>query len=128
MTTQATIESGRAQFALEAVQRIVASADADKKKQYKAYARKFPTLVLTNGLAAAVAFAKEKHGAWDNIYEDTAAWLVEKEFFAPPTTLEGYVCSLDSDSYRIATKEVLALFSWLRRFAGGLIEGEAPND
>lgn len=168
---QAVIESGRAEEALKAVKKVIADypydAGKDKaelteqerknmqiQKEYKSYARKFSPLVLTNGLAAAIAFANEKgrgndkgkdndkdndkgkdngkgkdndngSKAWSRIYTNISDWLIQNNYFEKPNDLLEYVCSLDSDNYRLVTGEVLALFGWLRRFAGGLIEGEA---
>jgi CRISPR-associated protein Cmr5 len=122
---QAVIESGRAEFALNRVKSMVKNPNDKTKKEYKSYAKRFPSLVLSNGLAATVAFALEKGGAWEDLYKDVSEWLIKNGYFASPTRLEEYVCSLNSDEYRAVTKEVLSLFEWLRRFASGLIEGEA---
>ncbi|MCL2410415.1 MAG: type III-B CRISPR module-associated protein Cmr5 [Treponema sp.] len=123
---QSIIESGRAEFALKAVKAV---KDMKNAKEYKSYARKFPSLILTNGLAAAIAFAIDKGGAYTLLYNNISDWLKERSFFSEETLEEGkllkYVCSLNSDEYRVAMNEVLALFEWLRRFASGLIEGEA---
>lgn len=134
MNKQAVIESGRAEFALHAVQNVVNSANERTKDDYKSYAKKFPSLVLANGLAAAIAFVCEKktgNEAWGSIYTNISEWLIEKKYFTSTVdksvTLEKYVCSLTSDEYRIVTNEVLLLFEWLRRFAAGMIEGEATN-
>ena len=125
---QAIIESGRAEFALDAVKEVIGSVDDKTKKEYKSYAKKLPSLVLTNGLAATVAFACEKGGAWDLLVKNISCWLVKKKFFADKDGLKEYLCSLYSDDYRIVTNEVLSLFEWVRRFASGMIEGEATND
>ena len=128
---QAVIENGRARFALEAVNHFVnvTAKDNDKtKKEYKSYARKFPALVMSNGLAATLAFAFEKGGAWSSLYDNLSDWLTGNGYFPKPEKHEDlmkFVCSCDSDKYRLVTGEVLALFKWLRRFASGLIEGEA---
>lgn len=121
---QAVIESGRAKFAFEAVISVKENGKISEKtkKEFKSYCRKFPSLVLTNGLAASIAFAKEKGKAYDYIYDTIANWLKKNK---SKTELLEYVCSLNSDEYQVVTKEVLALFEWLRRFASGLIEGEA---
>ena len=124
---QAVIEGGRAEFALNAVKKVVKSNNEQTRKEYKSYARKFPSLAPTNGLAAAAAFAFKKGGAWGLIYGNISDWLRYKCSFAEPTTLIEYVCSLDSDEYRVATNEALSFFVWLSRFASGLIEGE-PDD
>ena len=125
---QAVIESGRAEFALSAVKAVVKGEKDSVKKEYKSYARKFPALVQTNGLAAAIAYSLEKGGTHKLLCDNISEWLVKNGFYSMPTLLEEYVCALDSDSYRIVTNEVLSLFSWLRRFASGLIEGEADSN
>ncbi|MDR1482974.1 MAG: type III-B CRISPR module-associated protein Cmr5, partial [Synergistaceae bacterium] len=64
------IENGRAKFALEAVKGVRNSREIEEKtkKEYKAYCKKFAGLIMTNGLAAALAFAVEKKGAYLLIY------------------------------------------------------------
>ncbi|MDR1194021.1 MAG: type III-B CRISPR module-associated protein Cmr5 [Peptococcaceae bacterium] len=120
---QAVIESGRAEFALEAVKKVVDTENDQTRKEYRIYIKKFPLLALSNGLAAAVAFAQDKGGTWGIVYDNIANWLIKNGYFAKPTRLLDYVCSLDSDTYRVVTNETLALFGWLCRLAGGLIEG-----
>ena len=127
------IESGRAEFALKAVKDI---QDNNVAKNYKSYAKKFPALVLSNGLAAAVVFVFEKSKGESNekkayrlIYNHISGWLTEKNFFnGNEKELHEYVCSLNSDTYRVVTNEILALFEWFKRFASGLIEGEADSN
>ncbi|MCL2425309.1 MAG: type III-B CRISPR module-associated protein Cmr5 [Oscillospiraceae bacterium] len=118
------IESGRAEFALKEVKRVV-ETNGVKLKEYKSYCRKFPSMVQTNGIAASVAFMLDKGGTYDHLYDNINGWLKECKLLPEKTTLETYVCSLDSVQYRVVTKEVLALFNWIRRFASGLIEGDA---
>jgi CRISPR-associated protein Cmr5 len=117
------IESGRAEFALAEVKRVMGANDV-KLKEYKSYCKKFPSMAQSNGLAAAVAFAKEKGGAWRYVYSHAEERLRNEKFFGEGKTLLEYVCSLETAQYRVVTKEVLALFNWIRRFASGLIEEE----
>lgn len=124
---QAVIENVRAEFALNAVKNIVKTSNDKTKKDYKSYARKFPSLVLSNGLTATVAFALEKGGAWSNLCDNISDWLIKNDYPVKPTKLHEYVCTLNSDEYRLVTNEVLLLFKWLRRFASGLIEGETDE-
>jgi len=123
---QAVIESGRAEFALNTVKRVRDDLQIEDKtrKEYKQYCKKFPSLILTNGLAASVAFAMDKGGAYGLIYDNIAEWLKQNGFFEESQKLEGYICSLNSDMYRFVTKETLAMFIWLKRFASGLIKEE----
>ena len=89
-------------------------------------------LIKTNGLGATLAFIKakgSKNEAYQLLYDQTAEWFMRQgkdliELVRDDDLVEKIV-GLNSTAYRVATREVLALFFWLRRFAEGLIEGEA---
>ena len=117
----AKIESGRAEFALAEVKRVLAAAA--KEDEYKAYCKKFPSIVMTNGLAAAFAFAMEKKGTWCHIYDHSEKWLKELKLMDSNNNLMDYTCGLSTAEYRVVTKEIIALFSWIRRFASGSSKG-----
>ncbi|KLU60945.1 CRISPR system Cmr subunit Cmr5 [Peptococcaceae bacterium CEB3] len=136
------VEQGRAARAYEMVQEAKEALGADEKK-YKSYVKKIPMLIKTNGLAATLAFILSKTGGnskedsdrkskgktpYGRIYSQIADWLKEKELLTGETDLVQEIISLSSAKYRSVTAEVLALFSWLRRFAEGLIEGEVEDD
>lgn len=135
------IEQGRAARAYEMVAEAKKALGTDDKK-YKSYVKRIPMLIKTNGLAATLAFVKSKSSdnskgnAKDNlkdtpynkIYNQIAAWLWEKELLTDETKLVEEIITLPSPKYRMVTAEVLALFKWLRRFAEGLIEGDADDE
>jgi CRISPR-associated protein Cmr5 len=105
-------------------------------KEYKSYAKKLPMMIKTNGLGAAVtfAFSKAKDGnAWELLYNHVSDWLKQphKVFLLgthASKPLTEAIISLPSTEYRAVTVEVLAFMNWLRRFAEGLIEGEAEEE
>jgi CRISPR-associated protein Cmr5 len=89
--------------------------------------KKFPQMVLTNGLGQALAFVKSKSskGAYSVIYSQlTDYFRSPHSFLNMPENCElvEWIISLDSATYRHATEETLALFKWLRRFAEGMIQ------
>lgn len=130
------LEQGRAAFAYRCAEE---GAGLNKKKEYKAYVKRMPMYIKTNGLGAAMAFAFSKgskggqideSNAWGLLHQHIENWLKEdrKELIdfengrlAPALT------KVDSYTYRAVTIEVTAFLSWLRRFAEGLIEGEDEN-
>lgn len=134
----AIIESGRAAFALSEVKRVIGADSVSLKellaqnetkkvkefKEYKSYSKKFPSMVLANGLAASLAFLKDKGGTYNHLFEHIDKWLKQCGLISKDTMLMEYICGLETPQYRVVTKEVLALFNWLRRFASGMIEGE----
>ena len=136
-TQRMTLEQGRAAFAYECA---VAGEKLDKKKEYKSYVRKLPMLIKTNGLGAAIAFALAKgskegkpddlRNAWGLLYVQIEKWLREDQKGLLDLQKIGLMEALaqaESSVYRAVTVEVLALLSWIKRFAEALIDGE-PQD
>ena len=117
-----TIEQGRAQDAYK-----LAEAGMKVTSDYKNKVKSFPMMIKTNGLGAAVAFAKGKKD-WNIVYTQLEDYLKEKYLFnhfgnisLQDTPLDSYLTQIDSSLYRTITVEVMALFTWLRRFAEGLV-------
>jgi CRISPR-associated protein Cmr5 len=116
-----SLEQGRAKFAYECAEKGIKIG-----KEYKSFDRKLPMLIKTNGLGAALAFAKNKDDASKKIYGHIYEWLktdnklgiFKKE---EEEDLVAVVISQDSSNYRALTIETLAFLAWLKRFAEGLI-------
>jgi len=139
MANQSQLEQGRAAYAYQCAEDAKKS---NKAKEYKAYAKKMPMLIKTNGLGSAVAFAlskasREKDGkmkkeGWGLIYTHLAIYLSEKSpnrlFDFKREDLAKTLTTINSFEYRATTIDVLAFLSWLRRFADGLIEGEGGTE
>lgn len=133
------LEEARARFAYEKAKAIAAKG-GKKAKEYKSYAKKLPMMIKTNGLGASLSFAlsksKNKEGQktpWGNLYDDLNSWLKEPHKIwllgdNPTLDLSEAAINLESQEYRALTIEVLAFLNWLRRFAEGLIEGEAEEN
>jgi CRISPR-associated protein Cmr5 len=124
------IEQGRVKFAYNCVEDV---KDNDEATKYKAYVKKLPMLIKTNGLGATLAFVKAKSNkkgneakAYKEIYDQLTEWLKEdkKQIITLSNDLVETVIGQNSQIYRTVTIELLALISWLSRFAEGLIEGD----
>ncbi len=112
----------------------IEEAYAKYGKEYKSLVKKIPMLIKTNGLGAAFAFVLSKA---DNgnpnqlIYHQTAEWLKHDSkgliHLTDNSQLAHELVQKKSAEYRAITVEVLAFFTWLKRFAEGLIEGEADD-
>lgn len=110
------IEQKRAKAAFEYAEA------ATNSKNYSSYAKKMPMHILNNGLANALAFAYSKSD-WQPLYKDVEKWLKEdepqnliKDKFVNNKSLMQVIVELNDSELRQVTNEVLALFSWLRRF------------
>lgn len=114
-------------------------------RAYKSYTKKIPMLIKTNGLGATFAFVKAKANkdtskrdhAYEVIYKQTERWLREtmphifQDKQGKPLKNQDLVyvfITQESHEYRQIAVEVLAFFTWLKRFAEGLIEGEDNGD
>lgn len=132
MSVLRTTEQERADFAWDKVTSV-----SDKAK-YKDVIRKFPSMVINNGLGQALAFLLargtdkkgqelDKNKEHGQLYLHLQEWLCDKKKLvtkeSPMGLLDGLV-KKDSTVYRHATIEALALATWLKRFAEAL----APKD
>ncbi len=138
MSNRTTLEQGRAAFAYKAAVRgksLRNKKGADKSSEYKAYVKKMPMYIKTNGLGAAMSFAFAKgkgdseHNAWGLIYHQITTWLGKEDDkhlieIGDDNNLMEALINADSSTYRATTIEVLALLNWMRRFAEGLITKE----
>jgi len=120
------IEKERAIFAYEKVDEAVQNQGI-KQSEYKSYCKKIPSYIQTNGLSATFAFIFSKNNTtYTLIYDQVDEWL-RRRYNDDSTILNREqrlmerLIRLDSTKYKKVTIEVLALFSWLRRFAEGRI-------
>jgi CRISPR-associated protein Cmr5 len=137
ISTVKGLEQGRAKFAYECA---VVGSKIKKNKEYKSYVKKIPMLIKINGIGETFAFINSKKDGNENksgyayqlIYSQTTKWLIKDEKklinLSENDDLIEKIISLDSPVYRAVTNEVIAFFTWLTRFADGLIEGEADNE
>jgi CRISPR-associated protein Cmr5 len=102
------------------------------QQSYASHVKKFPMLVLTNGLGQTLAFLRAK-GKNDRaaeeevLYHQISNWVTAQiwggegdagllpKLIAPDS---------GSDVYRRATVEALAFVNWLKRFAEAALEAE----
>lgn len=104
-------------------------------KTYLSYSRKIPQMILTNGLGQTLAFVKSKAkdgNAYDILYSQMTDYLKSNnttriKIPSENNDLVGWVISCDSTTYRYITQEFLAFLNWLKRFAEGMIEGDADE-
>lgn len=120
------IENGRVRKAYEMVKEIVEKKSETEKKEYKSYVRKIPSMILTNGVGPTIAFIFSKSGTYGDIYEQIENYLksdVPLKFnLNKNEKLIDRITRLNSTEYKLLTEEVLELFSWLKKFAEGMIE------
>jgi len=132
------LEKGRAEFAYKCVEKAIEifKDNSKKQKEYKSYARKIPTMILSNGLGQTLAFIKaksEKGNAYDLIYQQLTEYMKSDhtariKMPQEKNDLVEWVISCNSSTYRYVTQEILAFLNWLKRFAEGLIEVEEEGE
>lgn len=114
----------RAEFAFEQVKEVVGK---DWSKEFKSHVKDVPMMIKTNGFAATFAFvfSKSDKNDYKKIAKITELWLVnEQKIFSLSDNEDFYekLIQLEPGEYRKSIKETLALFTWLKRFADGLIK------
>lgn len=129
------IRSQRLARAAFAQVEVRASAPKEDRDKYLAFARAFPTLIHTSGLAQAVAFAlakgikpkeKEKRLLIDDLcvilHASGHGWL-SREMEEPGKELDSHAHDKDTDAvtYMRLTRHALQAASWLKRYAEALL-------
>lgn len=116
-------EQARASRAWDEIEKV-----RSRQKEYGTLARKLPALIQTNGLGQTLAFLRSKpdKSHFTQLYSQISGWVVER-MEASGDLLE-WVIKNDSNRYRRATAEALALALWLRRFAEAKNWGEAGGE
>lgn len=110
-----TLEQQRASQAWRNVCEVATQSYA---KEYRGLARQFPSYILTNGLAPALAFLKAKgEKQHTKLYDHIANWVSKQLKRTGPADLLRMLLDCDSYTYMQATEEALAFVTWLKRFA-----------
>ena len=119
-----TDEQKRAKKAWDCVSPLRGTEPAS---DYLTPVRKFPVMVLTNGLGQSLAFlrAKEKdNNAHQKLSGHLSSWVLEQIPSHHSTELLKCIINEEGEWYRRATAETLAFTGWLKRFA----EAELSED
>jgi len=116
----------RADYAYKCAEK---ASSSDYKKDYRAYIKRFPMQVKTNGLAQTMAFFySKKDGAHDKIYKEIEEWIKNKKGMLSQENKDkefvNGLTSEDTASYRHITLEVLSILEWWKRFVEALIKVE----
>jgi CRISPR-associated protein Cmr5 len=109
-----------------AFQRI---ADRRPNKEFASFAREFPTLVHSCGLAQAVAFARAKHGHQEQYLRDLAA-VLEAAGHATLGSVEQLATATREhpvSSYLRLSRDALMAAVWLKRHVEATAESSASS-
>jgi|Deesub1362B_J571_1020462.scaffolds.fasta_scaffold07735_3 CRISPR-associated protein Cmr5 len=118
-----TLENNRAKFAFEMVYEAKNVKElSQNKNEYVSWAKKIPVFIKTNGLGQTLAFMKSRNKPETNLMlKQIQKWLAKKQQIKDHEDLVEKVTQIDSLTYRLWSKEILALFNWVRRFAEGYL-------
>lgn len=116
-----TLEQERAKFAYDKIRSVKGKA---YEEEYARYVKSVPALILTNGLGSTLAFYKSKgKGAYEELYNHINEWLNERNL-CNGDVLE-WIMNTNSLKVLQATREVLALLNWMRKFAKAMLKEES---
>jgi CRISPR-associated protein Cmr5 len=111
------------QLAQEAFARV--AAHRQPKKEYVSFAKKFPALIHTCGLAQAIAFALAK-GGQQAVYATDLAAVLEKGGHGSITSaevLDRQAREQSLSGYLRLSRDTIAAAVWLKRY----VEAAAPD-
>jgi len=106
------------------------------ESKYSSYVKKTPTLIQTNGMGNTLAFYRSKFGkeneeklsadnrAYKLLYEHINNWFNEKCNIKQD--IIEWIISENSSSIDVfkATREILSLLNWIKRFAEAELKGD----
>ncbi|BFH16706.1 type III-B CRISPR module-associated protein Cmr5 [Paenibacillus melissococcoides] len=129
------LENGRALFAYE---KVNLAAKKNYAKEYRALVRALPAMIHTNGFGAAVGFLFSKSNKKNGKGADSphqavlivlAEWLKRQGMIENPNPdfLMKAITEQSRDGYKRMTRETMSLVMWMKRFAEGMIEGDAGS-
>lgn len=96
-----------------------------QRKEYRSFARAFPTLIHVSGLAQATAFASVKSkGMRHEVLKDLDRVMRQDQDRREDWTVCAESRAVGSAEYRLLTREAIAAALWLKRYAEALIEPE----
>lgn len=133
MSSIKDVERQRAKFAYKCVEDVINQKQAELS-EYKSYVKKIPMMILINGLAPTFAFilskAKNKN-AYYFVYRNISSWLESEDARIQKQGKEDlmvFILAQNSQNYRVLSNDILALFSWIKRLADGMIEDKTENE
>ena len=129
MNAVRTIEQRRSEFALKKVEEV---RKENYRGEYKSLVKKFPMMVLKNGLLQTIAFLEAKGKEHHKALLDHLKSYLEGEsplsLQVGESLLSEYLSSIDVTQYRNITSDILIFIKWLGRYAEALIEEEGKSD
>jgi len=108
-------------FAAKAYQQVIRRVRARDEKEYKSFAKQFPTLIHTCGLCQAIVFAQGKSETSRKVLDDVV------QILEPQNTTENFVAATREKTmteYTVLSRQAMLAAEWLKRQANALIEGE----
>lgn len=118
--TRAQQDLRRAVSAIQPLQKC----SADEQKNYVSRAKQFPALVMTVGLAQAVAFSEEKAGKQGALAKSHEKLLehVAQILDLGQEKLVDHICQASTTEYLHMTRRVLQAWVYYRRFADSMLK------
>ena len=117
-----SLEQDRAAFAWVAVKSVKGK---NFEKDYKSLVKKVPILIMTNGLGNTLGYLKSKKGKeqHEELIGNINRWATKREF-GGEDTLE-WIMDGKTSSFQVmqASREILRMLNWLKRFATAELEG-----
>lgn len=107
-------------YSRKAFEHVKKRANSDKKDKYLTFAKRFPSLIHTCGLAQAIAFAKSKKDYEPN-FEDLQNIFKETED-NPSLDLITKAQEVPLSEYLRLSRDAIAVTGWIKKYAEALLD------
>ena len=120
-----SLEQERAKYAWNCIQEVEKESGEIQEK-YSSYVRRAATLIQANGLPNTLAFYynKKREKGYKLLYKHINDWDQIKKLTENKNLLEWIISDASSIEVFKATKEVIALLNWMKRFAEVKLKSE----
>ncbi|MEM2175639.1 MAG: type III-B CRISPR module-associated protein Cmr5 [Candidatus Bathyarchaeia archaeon] len=120
-----TLEQERADYAWECIQDVKNEKDKQTRKNYNSYVKNSLALIQAAGLGHTLAFyynkKRKNERAYELLYNHIDEWL-KKRLTNNQDSLKWIIKGASSIKVLQATREVIALLNWMKRFAEAELE------
>ncbi|WP_339066377.1 type III-B CRISPR module-associated protein Cmr5 [Teredinibacter turnerae] len=125
MTESTNFQTRQQQFSQRAYQQVADRLQQEKDiQEYKSFAKRFPTLIHTCGLAQSLSFAQAK--GKDAYLADLAA--VANMTSEGSNAIDSQARTAGLAEYMRLTRLLLSAANWLKRFSEALIPDQAEDE
>jgi len=125
-----TLHQKRANYAWKCIEEVKKVGSKKYKDEYRSYVERAAALIHRNGLGYTLAFYRSrfsKSRAYEALYDHIDGWF--RQVFRKDKDILDWIRDDNTTSIDVlrATREILAMLDWLKRFAEAELQEESSS-